>query len=40
MVSLAPNIFVLQYLEAIGKDTPEIREKAYRHMRQGKGQRL
>lgn len=35
MVTLAPNIFVLQYLEARGKDTPEVRRKAYQHMSQG-----
>lgn len=36
MVSFAPNIFVLQYLEAINKDKPELRTKAIRFMKSGK----
>ena len=35
MVSFAPNIFALQYLEAVNKDNPTLREKAIRFMKSG-----
>jgi len=35
MVSFAPNIFVLKYLEAINKDNGEVRTKAIRYMKSG-----
>jgi len=36
MLGFVPNINVLQYLEAAGKDEPELREKAIKHMKAGK----
>lgn len=35
MVSFAPNIFILKYLEAASRDEPEIREKAIEYMKRG-----
>ena len=36
MVSFAPNIFVMKYLEAINKDKPDLRKKAIQYMKSGK----
>lgn len=35
MASWAPNIFVLQYLTAVGQASPEIERKAKSHMTVG-----
>jgi len=35
MVSFAPNIFVMKYLEAINKDKPDLRKKAIQFMKSG-----
>lgn len=35
MVSFAPNIFVMKYLEAVNKDDPAVGEKAKRFMKSG-----
>lgn len=35
MVSFAPNIFVMKYLEAVNKDDPAVSEKAKRFMKSG-----
>lgn len=35
MVGFAPNVFVLQYLEAANKDKEELRNKAITHMKSG-----
>lgn len=35
MINFAPNIFVLQYLEASGKTTSSIAEKAIEYMKSG-----
>lgn len=36
MLNFAPNIFILQYLEASQLSTPEIAEKAIEYMKQGR----
>lgn len=36
MVSFAPNIFVMKYLEAVNKDKPDLRTKAIQFMKSGK----
>ena len=36
MVSFAPNIVVMKYLEAINKDKPDLRKKAIQYMKSGK----
>ncbi|XP_067934593.1 ovostatin-like [Watersipora subatra] len=35
MVSFAPNIFALKYLEAVNKDNPAIRKRAIQYMKSG-----
>ncbi|XP_067934596.1 ovostatin-like isoform X3 [Watersipora subatra] len=35
MVSFAPNIFALKYLEAVNKDSPAIRKRAIQYMKSG-----
>jgi len=35
MVSFAPNIFVMKYLEAVNKDKPDLRTKAIQFMKSG-----
>ncbi|XP_067934592.1 alpha-2-macroglobulin-like protein 1 [Watersipora subatra] len=35
MVSFAPNIFALKYLEAVNKDSPAVRKRAIQYMKSG-----